>query len=459
MEKILVVDDEVSMRDFLDIMLRKEGYEVELAGTGREAMRLLEGGLYDLVISDLSMGDLSGLDILRRSKEVAAQTPVMMITAYASTESAIDALKLGACDYVIKPFNVDELKIVIRNALERRRLVSENQELKRELRGRYRFEELVGRSPKMKAVLSLVEKISMTGSTVLVQGESGTGKELVARAIHFNSPRADKPFISINCGALPDELLESELFGHTKGSFTGAISSKKGLFEVADGGSIFLDEIGETSTAMQVKLLRVLQERRIRRVGGTEEIPVNVRIIAATNQDLAQAVRERRFREDLFYRINVIPLPLPPLREKKEDIPTLAEHFLAKVSKEMGKPLKGISRQAMELLEAHAWPGNVRELENVIERAVALESAGMIQPQSLPPEVREGRVAGAAPGIDIPEEGLDLESRLEDLRVDAMRQALERSEGVQSQAARQLGMTFRSFRYFAKKYGLARDDS
>ncbi|MEE8536409.1 MAG: sigma-54 dependent transcriptional regulator, partial [Acidobacteriota bacterium] len=296
MEKILVVDDEVSMRDFLDIMLRKEGYEVELAGTGREAMRLLEGGLYDLVISDLSMGDLSGLDILRRSKEVAAQTPVMMITAYASTESAIDALKLGACDYVIKPFNVDELKIVIRNALERRRLVSENQELKRELRGRYRFEELVGRSPKMKAVLSLVEKISMTGSTVLVQGESGTGKELVARAIHFNSPRADKPFISINCGALPDELLESELFGHTKGSFTGAISSKKGLFEVADGGSIFLDEIGETSTAMQVKLLRVLQERRIRRVGGTEEIPVNVRIIAATNQDLAQAVREHRFR-------------------------------------------------------------------------------------------------------------------------------------------------------------------
>jgi two-component system response regulator PilR (NtrC family) len=458
-EKILVVDDEASMRDFLDIMLRKEGYKVELAGTGREALQRLEDGLYDLVISDLSMGDLSGLEILKRSKQVAQETPVMMITAYASTESAIEALKLGACDYIIKPFNVDELKIVIRNALERRRLVNENQELKRELRGRYRFQELVGRGTKMKAILALVEKISTTASTVLVHGESGTGKELVARAIHFNSARADKPFVSINCGALPDELLESELFGHTKGSFTGAVSSKKGLFEVANGGTIFLDEIAETSSAMQVKLLRVLQERRIRRVGGTEEIPVDVRVIAASNQDLAQAVRERRLREDLFYRINVIPLRLPPLREKKEDIPLLAEHFLAKVRRQMHRAPRGISHQTMELLEAYHWPGNVRELENVIERAVALEPEETIQPQSLPPEVRQERCSHEDPGIEVPEQGLDLEAHLEDLRAHAMRQALERCGGVQSRAARQLGMTFRSFRYFAKKYGLAREDS
>ncbi|MEE9219330.1 MAG: sigma-54 dependent transcriptional regulator, partial [Acidobacteriota bacterium] len=373
---------------------------------------------------------------------------------------AIEALKLGACDYVIKPFNVDELKIVIRNALERRRLVSENQELKKELRGRYRFEELIGRSAKMKSVLALVEKIASTSSTVLIQGESGTGKELVARAIHFNSARAERAFISINCGALPDELLESELFGHTKGSFTGAVASKKGLFEVADGGTLFLDEIGDTSAAMQVKLLRVLQERRIRRVGGTEEIPVDVRVIAATNQDLAQGVRERRFREDLFYRINVIPLQLPPLREKREDIPVLAEHFLVKMRSQMRRPVRGISRRSMELLESYHWPGNVRELENAIERAVALESADTIQPQSLPGEVRqEGETRPPAPGIELREEGVDLESRLEELRCRTMRQALEKCDGVQSHAARLLGMSFRSFRYFAKKYGLCRDES
>jgi two-component system response regulator PilR (NtrC family) len=335
MEKILVVDDEQSMREFLAIMLRKEGYAVELAGTGREAMQCLERGLHDLVISDLSMGDCSGLDVLKRSKEVAPDTPVMMITAYATTESAIEALKLGACDYVVKPFNVDELKIVIRNALERRRLLSENLELKKELVGRYRFDELVGRSAKMKTILALVEKIADTASTVLIQGESGTGKELIARAIHFNSPRKERPFVSINCGALPDELLESELFGHTRGSFTGAVAAKKGLFEVADGGTLFLDEIGDTSPAMQIKLLRALQERHIRRVGGTEEISVDVRVIAATNQDLSQAVRDKRFREDLFYRINVIPLTMPPLRDKREDIPPLAEHFLVKVRTEM----------------------------------------------------------------------------------------------------------------------------
>ncbi len=455
--QILVVDDETSMRDFLGIMLRKEGYRVDLAGSGHEAMGLIERGVYDLVISDLSMGDCSGLDILRRSKELALDTPVMMITAYATTESAIEALKLGACDYVVKPFNVEELKIVIRNSLERRRLERENLALKKELRGRYRFDELVGRSPKMQAILAVVEKVAGTGSTVLIQGESGTGKELIARAIHFNSPRRDKPFVSINCGALPDELLESELFGHTRGSFTGAVAAKKGLFEVAGGGTLFLDEIGETSSAMQIKLLRVLQERHIRRVGGTEEIPVDVRVIAATNQDLSQLVRERRFREDLFYRINVIPLTLPPLRDKREDIAPLAEHFLARVRAGMRKPVGGISRAAMELLERHAWPGNVRELENVIERAVALETSDMIQPQSLPPELREAAGSDPLPALELPADGVDVEERLEGLRARYMRVALERCGGVQSRAAKLLGMSFRSFRYFVKKYDLPRD--
>jgi two-component system response regulator PilR (NtrC family) len=431
---------------------------VDLAGTGQEALARIDKGLYDLVISDLSMGDCSGIDILRRSKEVAAETPVMVITAYATTESAIEALKLGACDYVIKPFNVDELKIVIRNALERRRLLSENQELKKELRGRYRFDELVGRSPRMKAILSVVEKIAGTVSTVLIEGESGTGKELIARAIHFNSPRRDRAFVSINCGALPNELLESELFGHVKGSFTGAVTTKKGLFEIAAGGTLFLDEIGETSAAMQIKLLRVLQERHMRRVGGTEEIPVDVRVIAATNKDLSQMVREKRFREDLFYRINVIPLVMPPLREKKEDIPALAEHFLAKLRPQMSKPLRGISREAMELLERYEWPGNVRELENVIERAVALETADAIQPQSLPAELRRERVSGSSVAFELPEKGTDVERQLEQMRSELMRRALERCGGVQSRAAKLLSMSFRSFRYFAKKYNLARDE-
>jgi len=459
MEKILVVDDEQSMREFLGIMLRKEGYEVDLAGSGGEALERIRQGLYDLVISDLSMNDCSGLDILRRSKEIALDTPVMMITAYATTESAIEALKLGACDYVLKPFNVDELRIVVRSAIERRQLVRENQALKKELGGRYRFDELIGRSPKMKAILSMVERISATGSTVLIQGESGTGKELIARAIHFNSPRRERAFVSINCGALPDELLESELFGHTRGSFTGAVAAKKGLFEVADGGTLFLDEIGETSTAMQIKLLRALQERRIRPVGGTEEVAVDVRVIAATNQDLGRMVREKRLREDLFYRINVIPLTLPPLRDKREDIPKLAEHFLARVRATMGKNVRGIARETMELLERYAWPGNVRELENVIERAVALETSDTIQPQSLPAELRSQIPAGPEAAVDLPVAGLDVDRRLEELRAHYMRQALERCGGVQSKAARLLGMSFRSFRYFAKKYTLPRDES
>ncbi len=454
MDRVLIVDDEKGMRDFLSIMLRKEGYAVSQAEAADKAADLISRGEFDLVISDISMPGQSGLEVLRQAKAANPDTPVIMITAYASTESAVEALKLGAYDYIIKPFDIEELKIVVRNALEKRRLENENRILKRELKEKFRADELVGDSPRMREVLDLVAKIAPTNSTVLISGESGTGKELVARAIHAGSPRKDRPFVSINCGAMPDDLLESELFGHARGSFTGAVTSKKGLFEVADGGTIFLDEIGDTSPAMQVKLLRVLQERRIRRVGGTEETEVNVRVLAASNQDLDQLVRDRRFREDLYYRINVIQIKMPSLREKRDDIPALALHFLVKYSKTMGKKITRISEEAIRHLLEHDWPGNVRELENVIERAVALETTDAITPESLSREVR----SGARPAQDLPialsDGGIDLERQLERLRERLMEEALQRANGVQTKAAELLGMSFRSFRYFAKKYHL-----
>jgi two-component system response regulator PilR (NtrC family) len=387
------------------------------------------------------------------------------MTAYGSKETAIEALNEGAAYYVEKPFDLDEMKVVARRTIDQKRIASENADLKSEnrglkaeLKGRYRFEGLVGRSGKMKAIFQLIERVAGTGSTIVISGESGTGKELIARAIHYNSGRGDRSFVSINCGALPDELLESELFGHMKGSFTGAVTTKKGLFEVADGGTIFLDEIGETPPAMQIKLLRVLQERVIRRVGGTEEIAVDVRVITATNQDLEKLVREKTFREDLFYRINVIPIRMPALREKPEDIPALADHFLEKYKAAMGKTLHGVSEEAMERLEAYPWPGNVRELENVIERAVALEPGSVIQADSLPRELRGGQGGLGEPDVVLRDSGIDLERHLEDLRRRYMAEAMERAHGIQTRAAELLGMTFRSFRYFAKKYGLTRGE-
>jgi two-component system response regulator PilR (NtrC family) len=454
MDRILIVDDERGMRDFLSIMLKREGYVVAVAESADKAGQLLGRGEFDLVISDISMPGQSGLDVLKQSKTANPETPVIMITAYASAESAIEALKLGAYDYIVKPFDVEEMKVVVKNALEKQRLQHENRVLRRELKEKMRFDELVGDSPRMREVLDLIARIAPTNSTVLIAGESGTGKELVARAIHSGSPRQDRPFVSINCGALPDELLESELFGHTRGSFTGAMTAKKGLFEVADGGTIFLDEIGDTSPAMQIKLLRVLQERRIRRVGGTEEAEVNVRVIAATNQDLETMVREKRFREDLFYRINVIQIRMPALREKPEDVPGLALHFLVKYGKIMGKKITRITEEAMRRLQQHDWPGNVRELENVIERAVALETGDAITADSLSREVS----AGARPAQEFPaplgDEGIDLERQLERMRAHFMHEALRRANGVQTRAAELLGMSFRSFRYFAKKYRL-----
>ncbi len=453
--RVLVVDDEQSMRDLLAIVLRREGYEVVTAEDGQSGIATLERGPIDLLICDIKMPDMNGVDVLRAAKTIDQDIVAMMITAFASTETAVEAMRLGACDYLSKPFDVDELKMKVREKLESRDLRHENVLLKRALGARYEFSNIIGRSAPMLAVFKLVQTIARTTSTVLVTGESGTGKELVARAIHFNSLRRDRPFVALNCAALPDTLLESELFGHMRGAFTGADSNKKGLIEQAEKGTIFLDEIGEMSPSVQVKVLRVLQDHRFRRLGGLEEIEADIRIIAATNQDLAKMVTEGRFREDLFYRINVIPIHLPPLRDRQEDIPLLAEHFLQKYRSQMDKQIASISGEAMEYLTAYDWPGNIRELENVIEHAVALEQARVILPASLPDAIRNG-VPHALPAaaIALPDSGFDLEEHVQEIERGYLAAALRRAGGVQSRAAELLGMSFRSFRYYAKKYNL-----
>jgi two-component system response regulator PilR (NtrC family) len=452
--RVLVVDDERSMRELLEIVLRREGYDVLTADNGRAALSTLEHQPVDLLISDIKMPDMSGVDVLRAARGMDPDMLAIMITAFASTETAVEALRLGAHDYISKPFKVDELKLRVRKALERVRLQQENLVLKRTLRSSHQFCNIIGRSEAMLAVFKLIETVATTSSTILVTGESGTGKELAARAIHYSSLRRDRPFVALNCGALTETLLESELFGHMRGSFTGAAANKKGLIEVAERGTIFLDEIGDMSPMMQVKLLRVLQERRFRRVGGTEEIEADIRIIAATNQDLAKLVAEGRFREDLYYRINVIPVHLPALRERREDIPLLAEHFLARYCEQMSKKLAGISADAMRHLTVYDWPGNIRELENVIERAVALEQTPTILADSLP-----GHVVGQGPrpgsqAVELPQEGIDLEQHVQGVEREFIAQALRRAGGVQVKAAELVGMSFRSFRYYAKKYNL-----
>jgi two-component system, NtrC family, response regulator PilR len=453
--RILVVDDERSMRELLAIVLRREGYEVMLAENGRAAIDLIEREPVDLLISDIKMPDLSGVEVLRAAKKVDQDILGIMITAFASTDTAVEAMRLGACDYLSKPFDIDLLKMKVREKIENRQLKQENVLLKRTLGLAHQFSNIIGRSESMLGVFKMIETVARTNSTILLTGESGTGKGLVAQAVHFHSLRRDKPMVSLNCGALPENLLESELFGHMRGAFTGADSNKKGLLEVAERGTVFLDEIGEMSAVMQVKLLRVLQERRFRRVGGLEEVQADIRVIAATNQDLTRLVAEGRFREDLFYRINVIPIVLPPLRERREDIGLIAEHFLAKYNEQMGKDITGISHEAMALLMEHDWPGNIRELENVLERAVALEATPAILPDSLPPSVC-GEVArgGTAPIDALPESGFDLEAHVKEIEMSYIAEALKRAGGVQVKAAELLGMSFRSFRYYVKKYNL-----
>jgi two-component system response regulator PilR (NtrC family) len=460
LSRILVVDDEESMRQLLEIALGKEGYRVTLAESGTKATDLIDKSSYDLVISDIKMPDMTGVEVLRHVKETDPSVPVIMVTAYASAETAVEALRLGAYDYLTKPFKIEELKSNIRNALERVRLKRENETLKRELKKTHGLDSMLGRSPVMNELFEHIKSVAVTNSTVLITGESGTGKELAARAIHVRSPRANEPFVSINCGAVPETLLESELFGHIKGSFTGATANHKGLFEVAHRGTIFLDEIGEMSTTMQVKLLRVLQEKRIRRIGATEEIEVDVRIIAATNKDLERSVAEKSFREDLFYRLNVIPIHMPPLRDRREDIALLAESFLLKSCAAAGKQISKISEDAMRRLEAHDWPGNVRELENVIERAVALETSGVVLTERLPDKIREGAAevepgAASAPDDDgFPDGGVDFAELVENLEKKLLLAAMKRAGGVQTKAARLLKMNLRSFRYLLQKYGL-----
>jgi two-component system response regulator PilR (NtrC family) len=365
-------------------------------------------------------------------------------------------MKLGAYDYITKPFKLDEVNLIVKNALERKRLRDESLYLRKQLETQHRFENIIGKSPRMVEIFDTIRKIADSPSTAMITGESGTGKELVARAIHFNSQRREKPFVSVNCGAIPEGLMESELFGHVKGSFTGAVSNKVGLFSAAEGGTLFLDEITEIPPLLQVKLLRAIQMREIRRVGDTKDLKTDVRLIAASNRDLETAVKDGTMREDLFYRLNVLPIHLPPLRERREDIPLLVAHFLQKFSKELGKEVKGVAPEAMAILERYHWPGNIRELENVLERAIVLGAGEMLTAEALPESVRRGRPARGPDVADLPEEGMDLEATLDELESRYLQRALERTGGVQTKAAELLGMTFRQFRYKLQKHSLTR---
>jgi two-component system response regulator PilR (NtrC family) len=454
-EKILVVDDEQSLREVLSIMLKRAGYAVTSVADGEEAIEQLQKEIFDLVITDLRMPKVDGMEVLRAVKSASPETVVLIITAFATADSAVEAMKQGAYDYLTKPFQVDEVQMIIRNALEKRRLTAENILLKREMASQSSFAQLVGQSDAMQKVFDIVRKVADSKSNVLICGESGTGKELVARAIHYNSVRSVRPFVAVNCSAVPETLLESELFGHMKGSFTGAISNKAGLFEVADGGTIFLDEIGDTTPTIQVKLLRVIQEREFRRVGGSQDVKVDVRIVAATNKDLEKAVADGSFREDLYYRLDVIPIRLPPLRLRAGDIPLLVTHFLERFSKESGKPAPTLTAEAMHVLLGHEWRGNVRELENLIERVVAFSTGVPVTEQDVRGWLHRS-VSPQSQGVpaELPEDGLDLEGMISGIEKELLLKALERSKWVKKKAARLLKLNTRSFRYRLEKYAI-----
>lgn len=456
--RILVADDERGMRELLAIILKGEGHTVTVAERGDQALEMVRREPFDLVITDLRMPKVDGLEILKAVKDSTPETAVIMISAFSSTEAAVEALKLGAYDYITKPFKVDEVKVIIQNALEQKRLLGENIRLQSLVASfQNRFEGIIAKSQGMREVFETVQKIARTSSTVMITGESGTGKELVARAIHFNinNPRRNKPFVPVNCGAIPEGLMESELFGHVKGSFTGAVANKRGFFEEAEGGTLFLDEITEIPPPIQVKLLRAIQEKEIRRVGDTKDVAVDVRLIAASNKELEKAVAEGVLREDLFYRLNVIPIQLPPLRERREDILLLITHFMQKFALNFGKEIKGITPEALQILERYHWPGNIRELENVIERAIVLGTGDTVTAEALPDLVRRHRPARGME-IEIPVEGLNLEATLDQIEMDLLQRALERTGGVQTRAADLLQLTFRQFRYKLQKHRLGR---
>ena len=438
LSQILLIDDEQHNREALSLLLGSAGYRVQAAESGEEALGILEKTPFEIVITDLFLPGVSGIDILKKVKEDSPYTNVILITGNASAETAVEAMKEGAFDYVTKPLNFEKLKLLVAKALEKSRLVAENLYLRQQLRGKYKFDNIIGHSLAMQQVFARMERVVNTDSTILILGDSGTGKELVAKAIHFNSARKDKPFIAINCGAIPAELLESELFGHVRGAFTGAVADKPGKFEAANNGSIFLDEIGTMPMHLQMKLLRVLQEQELERVGSTRKIKLNVRVISATNANLQEQVRRGEFREDLYYRLNVIPIELPPLRQRREDIALLAWHFLQKSCQEMKRPAMNLAPSALRSLEAYDWPGNVREMENVMERTVALTDGEVIERRDLPPNIageaaEEGLQQLVCPRIT--EEGVDMGRIIEGIERCLIEEAMSLAKGVKARAA------------------------
>ncbi len=453
MANLLIVDDEQSYRQLLSLVFEGEGHTVRTANNGREGVEMIRAEPADLIVSDVRMPDMDGIEMLREIRETFPEIGIVFMTAFASVETAREAFKLGADDFIQKPFDVEELKLIVKKTLEKQALIDENRAFKRAQRERGSVKNIVGNSSKMQAIYQMIETVAEVQSTVLINGESGTGKELVARAIHDMSPRAEKPFISINCGAFTETLLESELFGYIKGSFTGANANRKGLFEAADKGTIFLDEIGEMSPAMQVKLLRVLQEKRVRPVGAHDELTIDARVIAATNRDLKQMSLDGTFREDLFYRISVIPINLPPLRDRNEDIPDLVEHFVRKFCEQTGRNVT-ISSKALNLLENYMWGGNVRELEHTIERAVALERTDEIQPERLPEHITNYNPDRIKAEFDLPDEGLNLSAHLDNLEKTYVLEALRLTHGNQTKAADLLQMQVRSLRHLLDKHDI-----
>lgn len=448
--KILIVEDEKSMREVLKILLEGENHEVTTASDGIEGLACIEKDIFDLVITDMKMPKSDGFQVLKKIKEISPDTIVIMITAFGTKDSAVEAMKLGAYDYIHKPFNIDEIRLIVRKALEKKRLSEELSILKQKVEVTFALENIIGQVPKMQELFRLIKKVAQSNSNVLITGESGSGKELVATALHNLSHRKEKNFVAINCAAFPEGLLESELFGHMRGAFTGAVYNKQGLFEIADGGSVLLDEIGEMPTNLQAKLLRVIENGTFRRIGGTTDIKVDVRIISATNKDIKEEISAGRFREDLFYRLNVVPVNIPPLRERREDIPLLIDHFLRKSSENR----KRISPEAISLLMDYSWKGNVRELENIIERVVLLSDKDEISPRDLPSEVIGYR--GDFKSVpDLTEEGVDIDKIVSDIEKKYLLQALDKAAGVKTEAAKLLNLSFRSFRHRLHKYGIS----
>jgi DNA-binding NtrC family response regulator len=446
--RILVIDDEKSLREFLTILLEQEGYEVTTAESVETGIQTLHDHAFDLVMCDLKLPDGTGLQVLADARKHHIETPFIIITAHTTPQHALEALRAGAAEYLSKPFNVEDLKLILDKLLGPKDEVDDDREVPN----------FIGSSPAIRRILDMVPRLAATPSTVFITGESGTGKELLAQAVHSFSANANGPFLSVNCGALPEGLLESELFGHVRGSFTGAIRDNKGLFVDAEGGTLLLDEVGELTQLMQVKLLRVLQEKKVRPVGASREVPVNARVLAATNRDLEAAVKEGTFREDLYYRLNVLHVHLPPLRQRIEDLPELARHFVERTCRNFGLAPKRLTPDGLRVLQAYSWPGNIRELENIIERTVALEASEIISSGSLPEHLRGATSSPRTEGVSLPEEGIDIEEYLDNVRRSLMQQALEQTQGHQKNASELLRMSYRAFRYHAEKLGLAKDD-